>query len=91
MLEKLWAFQVRAVNRDKTKARFKKRLVMGLREAKRDAKAGKVKCLVVTPNIDDSASAGSLNDQVRFGRCCRPHIFFCVSHQGRLFLTIAPA
>lgn len=37
---------------------------LGLREARRDARAGKLKAVVVSPNIDDSVSAGGLNDKV---------------------------
>mmetsp|Transcript_62742 Transcript_62742/g.107728 ORF Transcript_62742/g.107728 Transcript_62742/m.107728 type:complete len:276 (-) Transcript_62742:325-1152(-) len=64
MVGKLFEYQERLRLRDPTKAKMRRRLVFGLREVRRGIKSGKVKCVVVAPNIDEGHFAGGLDDTV---------------------------
>ena len=64
ILSRLIEFQRRAHQKNPVKAKFSRRLVMGLREVKRDVTAKRLRCVVVAPDIAAAAKAGSLNDQV---------------------------
>lgn len=73
-LQKLHEFQRRLYAKDPAKAKRRRRLVMGLREVKRDSLKNKLECCIVCPNIDEGKRTGGLDDQVKVAiDNCRVH------------------
>ncbi|CAM9975610.1 unnamed protein product [Ectocarpus sp. 6 AP-2014] len=64
MLQLLFKFQERARLSDPSKAKTRRRLVIGLREVLRGVKAKKVRLLIVAPNVDAVGGEGGLDDKV---------------------------
>ncbi|CAM9823652.1 unnamed protein product [Ectocarpus sp. 13 AM-2016] len=64
MLQLLFKFQERARLSDPSKAKTRRRLVIGLREVLRGVKANKVRLLIVAPNVDAVGGEGGLDDKV---------------------------
>jgi selenocysteine insertion sequence-binding protein 2 len=64
LIAQLFEYQERLRLRDPTKAKLRRRLVFGLREVKRGIKIGKIKCVIVAPNIDEGNFEGGLDDTV---------------------------
>lgn len=66
LIEKLKTFQDRvyARERDVRKAQLKRRLVVGLREVRRDVCNGKAKLVLISSSIESSPATGSIDEQV---------------------------
>ena len=64
LIAQLFEYQERLRLRDPIKAKLRRRLVFGLREVKRGIKTGKIKCLIVAPNIDEGDFEGGLDEAV---------------------------
>ena len=61
LLQKLKFFQDRLKAQDPVKAKMRKRFVLGLREVRRGVLSRKVKCVIMTPNIEQVGSQGGLD------------------------------
>eukprot|EP00041_Stephanoeca_diplocostata_P018904 m.400231 g.400231 ORF g.400231 m.400231 type:complete len:783 (+) comp21158_c0_seq4:448-2796(+) len=61
-LEKLVQFQNRMHERDPIKARAKRRFVLGLREVGKSVARGKIRCVLVAPDIERIEAEGGLDD-----------------------------
>ena len=59
LLLDLVRFQDRAHLKDPIKARSKRRYVCGLREVYKHLEVGKLKCVIVPPNLDHIQSTGT--------------------------------
>uniref|UniRef100_A0A8C9S7E0 SECIS binding protein 2 like n=1 Tax=Scleropages formosus TaxID=113540 RepID=A0A8C9S7E0_SCLFO len=62
LLQELVRFQERVYQRDPTKAKAKRRLVMGLREVTKHMKLHKIKCVIISPNCEKIQSKGGLDE-----------------------------
>ncbi|XP_022100524.1 selenocysteine insertion sequence-binding protein 2-like [Acanthaster planci] len=62
LLQTLVRFQDRQYHKDPTKAKAKRRIVMGLREVTKHLKLKKIKCIMVSPNLERIQSKGGLDD-----------------------------
>lgn len=58
LLRDLVRFQDRQYQKDPTKAKNKRRIVLGLREVTKHLKLGKIKCVVISPNLERIQSKG---------------------------------
>ena len=64
MIATAYFYQERARESDPRKGNAKRRLVVGLREVARGVRSGKIRAVVVAPNIDPSPSDGGLDEVV---------------------------
>uniref|UniRef100_A0AAY4EML7 Ribosomal protein eL8/eL30/eS12/Gadd45 domain-containing protein n=1 Tax=Denticeps clupeoides TaxID=299321 RepID=A0AAY4EML7_9TELE len=62
LLQELVRFQERVYQKDPTKAKAKRRLVMGLREVTKHMKLHKIKCVIISPNCEKIQSKGGLDE-----------------------------
>ncbi|XP_071789290.1 uncharacterized protein [Asterias amurensis] len=62
LLQTLVKFQDRQYQKDPTKAKSKRRIVMGLREVTKHLKLKKIKCIIVSPNLERIQSKGGLDE-----------------------------
>ncbi|CAD5111854.1 DgyrCDS1118 [Dimorphilus gyrociliatus] len=62
LLRDLVRFQDRQYQKDPTKAKNKRRIVLGLREVTKHLKLGKIRCVVISPNLERIQSKGGLDD-----------------------------
>ncbi|XP_077996549.1 selenocysteine insertion sequence-binding protein 2-like isoform X2 [Glandiceps talaboti] len=62
LLQTLCRFQDRQYHKDPSKAKSKRRLVMGLREVTKHLRLKKIKCIVISPNLERIQSRGGLDD-----------------------------
>ncbi|KAJ8247845.1 hypothetical protein GJAV_G00251170 [Gymnothorax javanicus] len=62
LLQELVRFQERVYQKDPTKAKSKRRLVMGLREVTKHMKLLKIKCVIISPNCEKIQSKGGLDE-----------------------------
>lgn len=58
LLQELVRFQERVYQKDPTKAKSKRRLVMGLREVTKHMKLQKIKCVIISPNCEKIQAKG---------------------------------
>ncbi|CAK8696086.1 selenocysteine insertion sequence-binding protein 2-like isoform X2 [Clavelina lepadiformis] len=65
ILQKLVQFQDRLYQRDPVKAKMRRRLVMGLREVTKHLKLKKLKCVIISPNLEKIQSKGGLDDALQ--------------------------
>ncbi|CAI9539819.1 unnamed protein product, partial [Staurois parvus] len=65
LLKELVRFQDRLYLKDPTKAKTKRRLVMGLREVLKHLKLKKLKCIIISPNCEKIQSKGGLDDTLQ--------------------------
>lgn len=70
LLQELVRFQERVYQKDPTKAKSKRRLVMGLREVTKHMKLHKIKCVIISPNCEKIQAKGK--------ECCNT-----VNHKSR--------
>lgn len=61
-LQDLVRFQDRVYHKDPIKAKAKRRLVLGLREVTKHLKLRKIKCVIISPNLERIQSKGGLDD-----------------------------
>jgi ribosomal protein L7Ae-like RNA K-turn-binding protein len=61
LLKKLKFFQDRLKMTDPIKAKMRKRFVLGLREVRKGVRSRKIKCVILTPNIEQIDSKGGLD------------------------------
>ncbi|CAI8050740.1 Selenocysteine insertion sequence-binding protein 2-like [Geodia barretti] len=64
LLLDLVRFQDRAYLKDPIKARSKRRYVCGLREVYKHLEVGKLKCVIVPPNLDHIQSTGGIDERI---------------------------
>ncbi|XP_041841870.1 selenocysteine insertion sequence-binding protein 2-like [Melanotaenia boesemani] len=62
LLQELVRFQERIYQKDPTKAKSKRRLVMGLREVTKHMKLHKIKCVIISPNCEKIQAKGGLDE-----------------------------
>ncbi|XP_048828701.1 selenocysteine insertion sequence-binding protein 2-like isoform X3 [Brienomyrus brachyistius] len=62
LLQELVRFQERIYQRDPSKAKSKRRLVMGLREVTKHMKLLKIKCVIISPNCEKIQAKGGLDE-----------------------------
>lgn len=62
LLQELVRFQERVYQKDPTKAKSKRRLVMGLREVTKHMKLHKIKCVIISPNCEKIQAKGESRD-----------------------------
>ncbi|XP_037651733.1 selenocysteine insertion sequence-binding protein 2-like isoform X2 [Sebastes umbrosus] len=62
LLQELVRFQERVYQKDPTKAKSKRRLVMGLREVTKHMKLSKIKCVIISPNCEKIQAKGGLDE-----------------------------
>nr|XP_023673095.1 selenocysteine insertion sequence-binding protein 2-like [Paramormyrops kingsleyae] len=62
LLQELVRFQERVYQRDPSKAKSKRRLVMGLREVTKHMKLLKIKCVIISPNCEKIQAKGGLDE-----------------------------
>ncbi|XP_076080464.1 uncharacterized protein LOC143051484 isoform X1 [Mytilus galloprovincialis] len=62
LLQDLVRFQDRMYHKDPSKAKLKRRLVLGLREVAKHLKLRKIKCVIISPNLEKIQSKGGLDD-----------------------------
>ncbi|XP_063782108.1 selenocysteine insertion sequence-binding protein 2-like [Pseudophryne corroboree] len=62
LLQELVSFQEQEYTKDSTKAKLKRRLVMGLREVTKHMKLNKIKCVIISPNCEKIQSKGGLDE-----------------------------
>ncbi|KAK3094671.1 hypothetical protein FSP39_004772 [Pinctada imbricata] len=62
LLKDLVRFQDRMYHKDPTKAKSKRRIVLGLREVTKHLKLRKIKCVIISPNLEKIQSKGGLDD-----------------------------
>ncbi|XP_031704385.1 selenocysteine insertion sequence-binding protein 2-like isoform X2 [Anarrhichthys ocellatus] len=62
LLQELVRFQERVYQKDPTKAKSKRRLVMGLREVTKHMKLNKIKCVIISPNCEKIQAKGGLDE-----------------------------
>jgi len=58
LLQELVRFQERVYQKDPTKAKAKRRLVMGLREVTKHMKLSKITCVIISPNCEKIQAKG---------------------------------
>ncbi|XP_048251279.1 uncharacterized protein LOC124121959 [Haliotis rufescens] len=61
-LQDLVRFQDRMFHKDPVKAKVRRRLVLGLREVTKHLKLKKIKCVIISPNLEKIQSKGGLDD-----------------------------
>lgn len=59
LLQELVSFQERIYQKDPTRAKARRRLVMGLREVTKHMKLNKIKCVIISPNCEKIQSKGT--------------------------------
>ncbi|XP_013409777.1 selenocysteine insertion sequence-binding protein 2-like isoform X3 [Lingula anatina] len=62
LLQELVRFQDRLYHKDPSKAKSKRRIVLGLREVTKHLKLNKIKSVVISPNLERIQSKGGLDD-----------------------------
>uniref|UniRef100_A0A8C1UIM9 SECIS binding protein 2 like n=1 Tax=Cyprinus carpio TaxID=7962 RepID=A0A8C1UIM9_CYPCA len=62
LLQELVRFQERVYQKEPTKAKAKRRLVMGLREVTKHMKLHKIKCVIISPNCEKIQAKGGLDE-----------------------------
>jgi len=65
LLRQLRVFQERAIAKDPTKGRMRKRLLSGLREVAKAVKLKKAHSIVVVPNVETVTSEGGLDERLQ--------------------------
>lgn len=71
LVRTLMQFQERARLRDAVKAKKARRMVFGLREVMRGIRTGKIKFVVIAPDIERSAA---LDEEIAEIRCVESHV-----------------
>ena len=87
LLNQLAKFQTKLFEQDPVKAAQKRRFQCGLREVMKSAKRGKLKLVVIAPNIDKIEADGGLDDMVgdlRPVEGCQPPFDVLQHSPGRL-------
>ncbi|GFN93192.1 selenocysteine insertion sequence-binding protein 2-like [Plakobranchus ocellatus] len=62
LLQELVKFQDRMYHKDPVKAKSKRRVVLGLREVTKHLKLKRIKCVVISPNLEKIQSKGGLDE-----------------------------
>nr|XP_006817601.1 PREDICTED: LOW QUALITY PROTEIN: selenocysteine insertion sequence-binding protein 2-like [Saccoglossus kowalevskii] len=62
LLQTLCRFQDKQYHKDPTRAKSRRRIVMGLREVTKHLRLRKVKCLLISPNLERIQSKGGLDE-----------------------------
>ncbi|XP_039539970.1 selenocysteine insertion sequence-binding protein 2-like isoform X2 [Pimephales promelas] len=62
LLQELVRFQERVYQNEPSKAKAKRRLVMGLREVTKHMKLHKIKCVIISPNCEKIQAKGGLDE-----------------------------
>ncbi|XP_052785632.1 uncharacterized protein LOC128221193 isoform X2 [Mya arenaria] len=62
LLQDLVRFQDKQYHKDPVKAKAKRRFVLGLREVTKHLKLKKIKCVIISPNLEKIQSKGGLDD-----------------------------
>ncbi|KAI2647835.1 Selenocysteine insertion sequence-binding protein 2-like [Labeo rohita] len=62
LLQELVRFQERVYQKEPSKAKSKRRLVMGLREVTKHMKLHKIKCVIISPNCEKIQAKGGLDE-----------------------------
>ncbi|ROL42145.1 Selenocysteine insertion sequence-binding protein 2-like [Anabarilius grahami] len=62
LLQELVRFQERIYQKEPSKAKAKRRLVMGLREVTKHMKLHKIKCVIISPNCEKIQAKGGLDE-----------------------------
>ncbi|XP_066515308.1 selenocysteine insertion sequence-binding protein 2-like isoform X2 [Hoplias malabaricus] len=62
LLQELVRFQERVYQKEPTKAKAKRRLVMGLREVTKHMKLNKIQCVIISPNCEKIQAKGGLDE-----------------------------
>ncbi|XP_052438123.1 selenocysteine insertion sequence-binding protein 2-like isoform X1 [Carassius gibelio] len=62
LLQELVRFQERVYQKEPSKAKSKRRLVMGLREVTKHMKLQKIKCVIISPNCEKIQAKGGLDE-----------------------------
>ncbi|XP_060080198.1 uncharacterized protein LOC132559585 [Ylistrum balloti] len=62
LLQDLVRFQDRVYHKEPNKAKSKRRFVLGLREVTKHLKLKKIKCVIISPNLEKIQSKGGLDD-----------------------------
>ncbi|GAB1605872.1 Hypothetical predicted protein [Argonauta hians] len=62
LLWDLVSFQDRLYHKDPIKAKMRRRIVLGLREVTKHLKLKKLKCVIISPNLEKIQSKGGLDD-----------------------------
>ncbi|XP_046720306.1 selenocysteine insertion sequence-binding protein 2-like isoform X2 [Silurus meridionalis] len=62
LLQELVRFQERVYQKEPTKAKSKRRLVMGLREVTKHMKLNKIRCVIISPNCEKIQAKGGLDE-----------------------------
>lgn len=62
LLHELVRFQDRMYHKDPNKAKGKRRVVLGLREVTKHLKLKKIKCVIISPNLEKIQSKGGLDE-----------------------------
>ena len=62
ILNELNRFYNRQVQKNPTKAKSKRRFVLGIREVFKHLKLGKIKCVIVSPNLEKIQSKGNFKE-----------------------------
>ncbi|XP_026086152.1 selenocysteine insertion sequence-binding protein 2-like isoform X2 [Carassius auratus] len=62
LLQELVRFQERVYQKEPSKAKAKRRLVMGLREVTKHMKLNKIKCVIISPNCEKIQAKGGLDE-----------------------------
>ncbi|XP_059362995.1 selenocysteine insertion sequence-binding protein 2-like isoform X2 [Carassius carassius] len=62
LLQELVRFQERVYQKEPSKAKAKRRLVMGLREVTKHMKLQKIKCVIISPNCEKIQAKGGLDE-----------------------------
>lgn len=65
LLQELVRFQERVYQKDPTKAKSKRRLVMGLREVTKHMKLQTIKCVIISPNCEKIQAKGEWFSQFK--------------------------
>lgn len=83
LLQELVSFQERIYQKDPTRAKARRRLVMGLREVTKHMKLNKIKCVIISPNCEKIQSKG-INDKNKWclALCSFLVLIKCVNWQG---------
>ena len=66
LLNDIVRFQDRMYNKNPTKAKVKRRYVMGIREVTKHLKLNKLKCVILAPNCEKIQAKGGLDDAINF-------------------------
>ncbi|XP_039256732.2 selenocysteine insertion sequence-binding protein 2-like [Styela clava] len=80
ILQKLVQFQERMYRKDPVKAKSKRRFVLGIREVTKHLKLKKLRCVLISPNLEKIQSKGGLDDALQqILLLCKtqsvPHVF----------------